>query len=375
MHISFQKTFFTLATVFAFFAALFLAKTIVIPLSLALLLSFILLPVAKRLERWGINRLLAAFLSILLLFLIIGGLIFFFSSQIMQMSTEFSAFKDKLMNLFTDVIVYLNKHVSFVPDLNRDELLGQSKDWLKNSAGDFLKKTFNSTASIITGILTITIYTFLLLIYRSALTHAFIQFYKPENRDRALKMFQQIQRMGQRYLSGMSLLILILGTANSVGLLIIGIDNPFLFGFLAATLSIIPYVGTTLGASIPVLYAFMTSNGLWMPAAVTILFWSIQLIESNFLSPKVVGSSLKVNALAAILSLIVGAVVWGVAGMILFLPYTAMFKVFCEEYDELKPVALLINDQSDDGKNKKDGAIKRWFKKLKSKISGANKKS
>lgn len=370
MHLSFQKTFFTLATIFAFFAALFIAKTILIPIAVALLISFILFPIAKRLERWGINRLLAACLSILFLFIILCGLIYFFSSQIVGMSGEFSDFKDKLMTLFTDVVVYLNQHVSFVPNLNRDELLVQSKTWLKSSASIFLKTTFNGTAALLTGILTITIYTFLLLIYRSALTHAFIQFYKPENRDKALTMFKQIQRVGQRYLSGISLLILILGTANSIGLMLIGIDNPFLFGFLAALLSIIPFVGTTLGAAIPVLYAFMTGDGLWMPAAVAILFWVIQLIESNFLSPKVVGGSLKVNALAAILSLIVGAAVWDVAGMILFLPYIAMFKVFCEEYDELKPVALLINDHSDEDENKKDGAMTRWFKNLKSKLTG-----
>ncbi|HSH66472.1 MAG TPA: AI-2E family transporter [Bacteroidia bacterium] len=350
MLLSFPKIFFTLATVLGFFAVLFFGKTILIPLSVALLLSFILLPIARRLEKWGIGRLLAAFLCILLLYLIVGGLIFFFSTQIIQMTNEFADFQDKLTGLFTDIVVYLNDHVSIVPDLNRDELLEQSKNSLSDLAGELLKKTFNNTASFLTGLLTVTIYTFLLLIYRKAMSHAFSQLYKEDNREQALNMFNNIQRIGQQYLSGMSLLILILGTANTLGLWIIGIDNPLLFGFLAATLSIIPYVGTTLGASIPVLYAFMTSDGLWTPIAITILFWSIQLIESNFLNPKVVGSSLKVNALAAILSLILGAVVWGIAGMILFLPYTAMFKVFCEEYNELKPVALLINDQNEEGK-------------------------
>lgn len=67
MQISFQKFFFTLASVLGLFTVLFFAKTILIPLCVALLLSFILLPVAKRLERWGTNKLLAAFLSILLL--------------------------------------------------------------------------------------------------------------------------------------------------------------------------------------------------------------------------------------------------------------------------------------------------------------------
>ena len=105
----------------------------------------------------------------------------------------------------------------------------------------------------------------------------------------------------------MILLIIIIGLANSIGLWIIGIDNPFLFGFLGAILSIVPYVGTALGAIIPVLYAFVSYDSLWPAIAVAILFWAVQLISDNFLSPKIVGGSLHINALTAILSLIIGA--------------------------------------------------------------------
>ncbi len=94
-------------------------------------------------------------------------------------------------------------------------------------------------------------------------------------------MFINVQKVGQRYLSGMFILIIVLGLANSIGLWIIGIDSPFLFGFLAAALSIIPYIGTTLGAGIQVLYAFISHDALWVPLSVIVLFWSVQLIESN----------------------------------------------------------------------------------------------
>lgn len=103
-------------------------------------------------------------------------------------------------------------------------------------------------------------------------------------------------------------------------------------------------MGTTIGASIPVLYAFMSKDELWVPLAVGLMFWLIQVIESNFLSPKVVGNSVNINALAAILSLIVGASVWGVAGMILFLPFAAMLKVVCDHYEQLKPFGMLLGD-------------------------------
>ena len=84
----------------------------------------------------------------------------------------------------------------------------------------------------------------------------------------------------------MMLLIIIIGLANSIGLWIIGIDNPFLFGFLAAVMSIVPYVGTAFGAIIPILYAFVSYDSLWPVTAVAILFWAVQLISDNYLVQK-----------------------------------------------------------------------------------------
>ncbi len=90
----------------------------------------------------------------------------------------------------------------------------------------------------------------------------------------------------------------------------------------------------------------MVYDSPWKAIAVAILFWGVQLIADNFLTPKIVGGNLKINALAAILSLFIGAAVWGVAGMILFLPFAAMLKVVCEEFEVLKPIAQIIGSQN-----------------------------
>jgi predicted PurR-regulated permease PerM len=342
MNLSFQKIFFVLATVFALFAILVLARPILIPLSVALLMSFILFPLAKKFESWKMNTILAAFLSIAAVILLIGGVIYLFSTQIIELSKELSHFKDKIILAFADITLYINNNANFVQNLEKDELFYRIKDWLNESTGSLVRKTFDSTTTFLTGLMTTIIFTFLILIYRDGLTKAFIGFSPEDKRERIVKMLQSVQQVGQKYLFGMILLISIIGLANSIGLWIIGIDNPFLFGFLGATLSIIPYIGTTLGAIIPAIYAFVSFDSPWIAIAVVILFWGVQVISDNFLTPKIVGGSLKINALTALLSLIIGAVVWGVAGMILFLPFAAMLRVVCEEYEELKPIALLI---------------------------------
>lgn len=365
MNLSFQKIFYVIATVFLMFAILVLAKPIFIPLSIALLFSFILLPVAKKFEKWKMAKTLAAFLSIFTVILIIGGVAYFFSTQIIDVAKEFTHFQDKIINAFTDVTLFINNHVSFMENMEKGELFNRMKFWLTDSTQFLVSKTVSTTATFMAGLLATIIFTFLFLIYRNGLTKAFLTFSPENKRERVLKMFKSVQQVGQKYLFGMVILTVIIGLANSLGLLIIGIDNPFLFGFLGAALAIIPYIGTSMGAFVPVIYAFVSYDSIWMAVAVVILFWVVQLVTDNFLSPRIVGGALKLNALTAILSLFIGAAVWGVAGMVLFLPFAAMLKVVCEEFEELKPIALLIGDenyQENDGGNK---FVNKWVDKVK----------
>jgi predicted PurR-regulated permease PerM len=365
MNLSFQKLFFVIATVFSLLTILFLAKSILTPLSFALLISFMLYPVVKKCESWGMNKILAAFLSILTVILIIAGGLLLFSTQIVNLVQEFSQFQDKNILAFTDVTLFINENLSFVPNLEKHELFNQIKEWLNESVGMLVKQTFSSTAAFLTGLLATIIFTFLILIYRKGLTKAFSGFTPEGKRERVVKMFKSIQQVGLKYLIGMIILIVVIGLANSIGLMIIGIENPFLFGFLSAILAIIPYIGTISGAIIPILHTLIAYESFWMATSVAVLFWFVQLITDNFLSPKIVGSSININAFTAILCLIIGASLWGIAGMILFLPFAAMLKIVCEEYEELKPVALLIgnqNYQENDGSNK---FVNKWIDKTK----------
>jgi predicted PurR-regulated permease PerM len=307
MQLSFQKAFYFLATVMGLFALLILAKVVLVPLAFALLIAFILYPVARKIESWGANQVISALLSILGLTIILGSAVYLFSSQIIQLSDNFTDFQGKILGVFADVTYFFNKNFPFLPQLERGELQDKIKTWLNESGGPMLSQTFSSTAGIIIGVIASIIYTFLILIYRDGLVRAMVLFYSFENRTQAFKMFKSVQQFGQKYIYGMFVIILILGFVNSIGLWIIGIDNPFLFGFLAAILNIIPYVGTVLGAIIPMTYAFMSYDSLWMPATIAIYFWLVQLVESNFLTPKIVGGNLKINALTSILSIIIGA--------------------------------------------------------------------
>ncbi|MGV4547841.1 AI-2E family transporter, partial [Ornithobacterium rhinotracheale] len=131
---------------------------------------------------------------------------------------------------------------------------------------------------------------------------------------------------------------------NSAFMLIIGIDYAIMFGCLAALLIVIPYIGTYIGGALPVLYALVTM-GPTSALAILICFVIIQMIDGNYLTPKIVGSNTSVNALAAFIALIIGGALWGIAGMILSIPFTAMLKKIFKRVKGLQPLSLLLGEE------------------------------
>ena len=346
MNLSFQKLFYIIATCICLFAILILAKGVLIPVAFGFLIAFILFPMARKFERWGTNEIVSASLCILVLFLVMGISIFLVSITINKMPQDLAEFKEKILNIFTYATLFVNKNIGFLPQLEKGELLEKMKNWLNDSAGGLLSQAFSSSANVIFSLFTSIIFAFLILMYRKGMVGALVRFYPPKHRFKAFRMFKSIQQVGQQYFFGMMVIVFILGLVNSIGLWIIGMENPFLFGFLAAILAIIPYVGTFIGAALPVLYALFYYDPIWMPISIALFFWLVQIIESNYLTPKIVGGNLKINAFTSILSILIGASVWGLAGMILFLPFAAMLKTVCEQYKSLKPIALLIGEEN-----------------------------
>jgi predicted PurR-regulated permease PerM len=374
MHLSFQKIFYALAAAFLYVAALILTKDILIPLVFALLLAFVLLPLALKFEQWGASRIFATFYTLISVFFAILGVIFFFSSQLYAVVTDITDIKDKILIVLADGTLYANSYLNLMSEIDKESLINGIKNWFATSMQWLLGQTFSSSASFLSSLFLTVVYTFLLLIYRSSLTHAVLKFYETPEKSKALQMLKSIQIVGKKYLSGLLIIVLVLGFLNSIGLYFIKIEHPFLFGFFAALLAIIPYIGTLAGALIPMLYAFVAYDSMWMPVQVAGWFWFIQLLESNILSPQIVGGSLKVNALVAILSILIGAAMWGLAGMILFLPLTAMFKVVCEHYPELQPIGLLIGEQNKRKNAEEISRREKWRIKIKSWFS-KNKKT
>ena len=176
-------------------------------------------------------------------------------------------------------------------------------------------------------------------------------------------IFSRGENVVRGYIVGLFMVIVIVGALNTIGLAIIGIEYALFFGVLAALLTIIPYLGIFIGSLLPIVYALLTKDSLWYPLGVAAVFWCVQFIEGNFITPNVVGNKVSLNPFAAIIALFVGGAVWGPAGMILFIPYLALLKVVFDVIEPLEPYGFLLGNPESARQSKIIKRIKSKFKK------------
>ncbi len=138
---------------------------------------------------------------------------------------------------------------------------------------------------------------------------------------------------------------MILAICNTIALSIIGLQQALFFGVLAGMLNIIPFIGSMVGSAIPIMVLLLTRESYGAPIAAAIYFLSIQLVESYFLTPNITGNKVKLNPMATIMALLLGALVWGVAGMILFIPFLGILKVVFDNIEPLRPYGYIIGKE------------------------------
>lgn len=319
------------------------AKIVLVPLTFGALFAFMLKPLCSRYERKVKWRTLAITLTMATAAVPLSGVVYFFSKQCVRVIADMPSIQEKLDKGICMVYSCARNTLGYTED-ETDAFLSEKIPSMLSSS-NFFGDSFSVSAAVVTGIVLTFIYMFLFLLYRSAFKNFLLMQQPPSKREHTQGLLERIQKVILGYLQGLLMVIAILGILNSVGLCVIGIKHPFFWGFLASMLAVIPYVGTFLGGFIPFLYALATSDEAWQPVAVVILFVVVQALEGHFITPKVVGSSVSINPLAALIALLIGAEIWGIPGMILSLPCLAIFNEFLKQSDAWRPVSLLISDE------------------------------
>jgi predicted PurR-regulated permease PerM len=347
-------------------AFLILAKNILIPLTIAVIFTFLLLPVSSKLEKWHFPKTLAILVSILLAFAVFGGMLYFFLDQIFSFVSDLPV----LEKTFTAKWDSFQQFISETFHISRIEQKAWITSKIKENAstgGVLVLGIFSATTSFLASFALIPIYIFFLTFYQDKIKEFVLLIAKEEKDPKALIVVKKVSKVSQKYLVGLFLDVLILSVLNSTGFLLLGLPHAILFGVLTASLNIIPYIGVLIGSLLPIMMAFLTKDELGYTFAVAGICIFVQFLDNNFITPYVVGSSVSINPLTATIVLMASSLIWGIPGMILCLPLTGMTKVVCDNIDSLKPYGYLLGEEVNfsEQEHVQDKIAKRFLKRPK----------
>ncbi|MFZ9143595.1 MAG: AI-2E family transporter [Aquirufa sp.] len=323
-------------------AAAYLLQDLLILLSFALVLALLLLPASKWMESKGLPRALAIFVAIVLTFALISSLLFVAGLQIMEFSSELPLFAKKTEKWVSSLQSFISSNFNISRRKQMLELSNELMALLKNS-GVIISTTFSTALHVITALILVPVFTFFFLFYRDFFEQ-FLQKVFPKTEGQVLtKVMEKTGSVVQGYLVGLLVVMLIVGVLNSIGFWWIGVEYPVFFGFLTGVLLLIPYIGIWMGALLPILLSLIT---LSPSHALAVVAWvaAAQFIEANFITPLVVGSKVSMNPMVAMLALLCGELLWGIPGLILALPLTAVMKVIFDSIPSLEPYGFLLGE-------------------------------
>jgi len=157
-------------------------------------------------------------------------------------------------------------------------------------------------------------------------------------------MMHDAALISQQYLLGLSKMIVLLWIMYGVGFSAIGVENALFFAVLCGLLEIVPFVGNITGTVLTVLISAVHGASLSLLGGIVITYVIVQFIQGWILEPLILGPQVKINSLFTIIALVLGELIWGIPGIILAIPVTAMLKIVCDQVESLKPYGFLIGE-------------------------------
>jgi len=327
----------------ALFYILFLTSAIVIPIVFALILAIVLSPVVDFLVRKKFNRVLAIVIAILLCLILISALFAVIFYQVSQLTDSWPQLIAKITVVVNQAISDASSSLGVKPDKLHAWIV-ETQNELLNFNSSALGKTLMSVGSGIAMFFLIPVYIFLILLYQPIILEFINQISGDDNKLQIRGVVTQTKKVVQHYLVGLLIEAGIIAILDIGALFALGIQYAILLGIMAALLNMIPYLGGIIGAGLPMAVALATKDSPWFAVYVMVAFYVIQLIDNNYIVPKIVASKVKINALFSIIIVLAGNQLWGVPGMFLSLPVLAIIKLTCDNFEQLKPWGFLLGD-------------------------------
>ncbi len=336
-------------TVMAGTAFLYFSAPIVVPVVAAIAFAYVLSPAVALLKKVKIPHVVAVLIVMAIGAVALAGAGYLIFQESVGLASEMPRYYETVKGWLVEGLAsYQNFQVStggVLPILDESLLEGVSfADF--SGVGTSVFKGIGSFFSSVLGLALIVLLTLFLLLDEESLRRRMTLVLGGDPNTSA-GIIDDINQQIRGFMLVKFLTTVALAVIFTVGLLILDVSYAYVWGPLAGVLNLIPYIGAFIGMVPPVIVAAIQTGGITIPFWVLLFMMVIQLLESNVITPKLVGDKVNLNLLAVLIATVYWGWLWGMLGVLLAVPITAAIKVVCAHIEPLKPIAILLGGDTE----------------------------
>lgn len=356
-------------------AALYIASDLLIPLSLAVLLTFLLAPLVTRLERW-IGRLCGVLVVVTLIFTAAAAAGWVLTRQLVDLATKLPDYKQNIQTRlrsfkapaggtlakFSETVEELKKDLPGSDAPNITQVPGKPETTVatppnprpepvqvvqvsKANPLDLMQLIIAPVLGPLGTAALVLLLVIFMLLKREDLRSRLIKLIGQGRISTTTRAMDDAGARVSRYLLMQLIVNVSYGVPVAIGLYFIGVPNAFLWGAFAIVLRFIPYVGPWIAAAFPIVLSLAVSPGWMMPLLTIGLFVVLEVLSNNVIEPWLYGSSTGVSAMALIVAALFWTWLWGPIGLVLATPLTVCLVVLGRHVPRLSFLSVLLSDE------------------------------
>ena len=323
----------------------FLCKTmsnVLIPVVLSFMLSFVFLPIIKKLNvKTGIPWVISSLIIVVLFFIVLLGITSILVSSLTGIISEFPKYETRFMSIYKLIAYNLGIEIDNTKSLFQNL-------WTSLKVREYTQKLAVSLSS---GVISFSKTLFLIalmtafILLEMRLTKRKMHYAFKDNRAKITRISNQIINQTMRYISIKFFISLATGVLCGLTSLIIGLDFPIVWGFLAFIMNFIPIFGSIISVGLTTIFSLIQFYPNWGKTLFIFLFMlTVNMVLGNILEPRIEGKNLGISPVIILISLSLWGYIWGFTGMLLAVPLMVIIKIVCENIEYLRGLAILIGN-------------------------------
>lgn len=335
--------------ILALIYTLYFTRSLLLPITLAILLNFVITPMVRWLQYWYIPPVVTAIGVVTLLYGLIGAGIYVVSQPARDFLNEAPTKLSKVETKLSGVVEPIEEAAESAEKLEKATTKGDTPT-VQVKGPSLIGVALDYAQSLGAGVAVSAVLLIFFISLDEIFLHKLVKVL-PTIHDKklAVAVAREIERDVSCYLTTVTVINIGLGIVTGTAMWLIGVPTPFLWGVMAGAVNYIPYVGPGAGIVILGIVGLVSFDSLTHATLPALVYFMLNVVEANFVTPLILGKRLDLNPAVILLSIAFWGFLWGVAGMLLAVPLLVTFKTICDHITPLNPIAEFLSGAESNG--------------------------